>query len=165
MTLADVQAVMRRQRIEIVPREMRTQLAREHDRAHHGCIEADARALELGAHEGVIEPRVVRDEEAPLQSLRQRLRDLAEGRRAVPCIARLEERRPALDAIAIDHDDADLRNAVIGGTQAGRLDVDEGQAVAGSHDRHYRTNVRCQCCTRCPPDAAADTVDSVNPLN
>ncbi len=134
MALLDAQAVMRRERIEVVVREVRAQLAREHDGAQHRRLERDPGALELRAHERVVEARVVRHEQPAVEAAAQVDGDLGERRRVAGALApALEERRPALDAAFLDGDDADLRDAIRGGAQARGLDVDERQAVGGVH--------------------------------
>ena len=137
-----VQAVRRRERIEVVMRELRMQRTRQHHGAEDLRNELDAATPKLRAQERKVEARVVRDEEVPRQALQKVRGDRAERRRGAIVRRDLPQRgrmvftrwgadhcRPAFDARAANGDDADFRDAVLAGTQAGRLDIDEREGM------------------------------------
>jgi len=67
-------------------------------------------------------------------------------------LGRLDQGRPSADAIAVDRDNADFGDAIFGGTESRRFDVNyrevreriqsRGLLVASLHGVYYRTNVR-----------------------
>ena len=140
VTHAHDQAVRVGERIEIVTRKVRRELAREHERAHDLRLEDHARALELRLEERMIEARVVRDDEAAFEPAREFPRDIRERRRRAQQrvgeprgAAAFDEGGPTLDPIAVDENDADLGDAMVGRGKTVGLDVDEREAFQEDH--------------------------------
>ena len=73
--------VARDQAVEVVVRLAGIQAARQAHRAQRLRRELEAGAVELAAQEAVVEARVVRDEDAPLQALEQLPGEVVEARR------------------------------------------------------------------------------------
>src|ERR1700675_3410818 len=101
-------------------RQVWIKLSRQHHRAEDLRIETDSHPFELRPEKGMVESRVMRDQQAPREPLRQVGRDVAKGWRVVQR-ARLRDhgRRqlatpggpdqgcPSVDAIAVDRDNSD----------------------------------------------------------
>jgi hypothetical protein len=137
-------AVTRHQRIQVVARLARVELARELDRAQHPAGVAVAGAPELVPEKAVVEAGVVRDQQLALQPRQQRRGKLGEGGREGNHVvgdagdgldrgrdahAGIHQGGPLGGAPARrDLDQADFGNAVVDRVGAGGLEVkkDEG---------------------------------------
>ncbi|MNC86607.1 hypothetical protein D3C83_22790 [compost metagenome] len=135
----------RHQRVQVVARLVRVELARELDGAKNPAGVTVTGAPELVAEEPVVEAGVVRDEQLAVQTGQQRPGDLGEGggeRHHVVGDARdgLDRRRnpdsrvhqcgPLGDAVARpDLDQADFGDAVINRMGAGGLEVEENEGL------------------------------------
>jgi len=116
--------------------------ARQLDRAQHVGLELDADSLELAAQEAVIEPRVVRNKQPPLETRQQIMRDRFERRRIAHHriadtgelldkernrLLRIDERTPLSHAGRSDLDHADFSDAIHAERAARCFEIDENQ--------------------------------------
>ena len=151
-----LQRVTLDQRVEIMVRVLRKELARQHQRAKNFRMKFDADPLELGFQKSVVEAGVVGNEKAAFQSRREADRDILEPRCRQPHLVgdllrrervlpppgqRVDHGRPFADFGAVDRDDADLGDAIFAGVDPRRLDVDEGERRK-VHWRQGRCNYR-----------------------
>lgn len=129
VAFVDADGVAREQCVEAVPVMLGKELARELDGAQAGRAEVDAQALEFALEEGVVEARVMRDEQATAQFLEHLRGDLLKARRAGDHRrvdsgqpgdeggdrdARIDQRTPFAYAVLVDRDEADLDDAIVG---------------------------------------------------
>jgi hypothetical protein len=138
------QSMTLHERVEIVAGMRGVQLAGEHHGTEDLRLKLDAGAPEFGTQKAEIEARVVRDENPPRQSSRQIVGDILEARRRFHDVvrntvvqarvlgracARIDQRRPFGTVGTVDRDHPDFGNAVGAGRQAGRFEVNKGEAV------------------------------------
>src|SRR6185312_6708674 len=140
-------------RIQMMLARLAIEPAREPHRANHARGELAADPPELAAQESMIETRVVRDEDAPLEVREHLLRDVLEKRRIAHHLVRdagelldhprngrggIDERRPfALERAACRGYEPDLDDARGGGRGTRRLEVHE-------HDRLVIQRAHCR---------------------
>ena len=145
VTGAAGQAVPFHHGVQPVAAQRRVHAPRQPDRAQHRRAQPQAGAAELVAQEAVVEARVVRDEQAPLEPGHHLARQVPEGRRVGDHLVgdagelldarrhpapRVDERAPLLHhAAAVHQHDAHLDHPVVGRTAAGRLQVDAGEGT------------------------------------
>ena len=145
------QAMMGGERVEVVARKVRPELARQHDRAHHRRLEDDARALELRLQERVIEARVVRDHrEPPIASSLRHAGDSAKAGAGASSPsaephgrAAFDERAPTSSTrVAVDLDDAVSAMRSGGWAKTVGSMSTKARRARRAMARLYRTNVR-----------------------
>ena len=148
MARVTIHAMAFEQRIEIVARVLRIELAREFHRAQHLRVEGHTAAAELVFQKAVVEARVVRNEQLALQALQQIALDVGKGwrrshHRVVDAGQRLNHRRYAHAGIdqcgpladqtpLMDFDNAHFCNAIMSGGGAGGFQIDKN-GVAIKH--------------------------------
>jgi hypothetical protein len=141
---AHAQPVALDQAVQVVPRMLRKQLARQLHGTQHRGAKIMAGALEFVLQEAVVEARVVGDEQAAFEALQDLFGDIREGRRighhrirdAGQVLdeggnrrARIDQAGPFAHAVRIDLDNADLGDAVRRRRGAGGFEVDKGQGA------------------------------------
>ena len=140
-----VDAVPGHHRVQVVAALAGRQRAGKAHRAQHGRAQSPPEPPEFAAQEAVVEARVVRDEQAPLEARGDVLHDRGEGRRVGDHGFRdagelldgvrdphagVHERRPLLDDLAVlEEDDARLHDPVAPGVPARGLEVHAGDAA------------------------------------
>jgi hypothetical protein len=128
---------------------LREQLARQLYRAQHVGAQRQALRLECIAQKAIVEACIVGDEDAVPETRQQLLTQRTERRSIAHHIVgdagqvlderrnryfRIDQGRPAMDAVAIDLDDADFGDAVAGGIGAGGFKIDEKEFAVAGHD-------------------------------
>ena len=137
-----LQPVTRDERVQPVADGLRIELARQAHGAQHVRRELHLQAAELVLDEAVIEARVVRDEDVALEALEHLAAQFGEGWRAAHHLVgdagedadvlgdaafRVHQRGPLVHELAVgDAHDADLGDAVPGGSGPRGLEVHEG---------------------------------------
>ena len=177
------QVVIGDQRVEIVPRELRIEAPRQLHRAREARVEGAPEARELPPHEAVVEARVVRDEQAPLEPARELVRHVRKARRALErrgvdagqvlyggrqARAGVDQRRPGfLVALAVREHDPELHDPVIQRMPTRRLDIDERERAIEQrgHDRSSQVVFSSVYLSKACSDLSRPIPDCLKPPN